>query len=174
MTAEQRGDTDESRLLAIYLRDHWAGSTAGLALAERCRRNNAGTDYEATLADVEREIREDREELRAIMNRLGVTPSRIKAALGAVAEAFARLKANGRIAAYSPSSRVVELETLAAGVSTKGHLWRTLRVSTPRGHVTSSETELDELEQRTANQLFRLMELHERATAEAFGTARTA
>jgi hypothetical protein len=30
-------------LLAVYLRDHFAGAPAGLALAERCQRANADT-----------------------------------------------------------------------------------------------------------------------------------
>ena len=34
-----------SRLLAIYLNDHWAGATGGLELAKRTAGANEGTEY---------------------------------------------------------------------------------------------------------------------------------
>src|SRR5215211_8047920 len=108
--------SDAGRLLEIYLRDHWAGATAGLQLAQRCRRANEGTPLELTLAGLEVEIEEDRRSLSAIMSQLRVTPSSLKSAAGSVAEIFARVKSNGRLFRYSPLSRVVELEGLAAGI----------------------------------------------------------
>jgi hypothetical protein len=165
------GESSTRRLLSVYLRDHWAGSAAGVALAARCRRNNVGTDYEPTLADVEREIGEDRDRLRALMTRLEVSPSRTKAVLGALTELVARIKANGRIVRYSPSSRVVELETLAAGIATKGQLWRSLRAAGAQAGLEGSAAELDDLERRATNQLARLSGLHDRAAAQAFDPA---
>ena len=122
MNDVEPGDAD--RLLRIYLQDHFAGSTAGLALVRRCRRANPA--LEQLLADLERDIVEDRHSLESIMSRLGVQPSRVKSAFGSVAELVGRLKSNGTVTRYSPSSRVIELEGLAAGVVTKRNLWNAL------------------------------------------------
>src|SRR5690606_10454463 len=97
-----------------------------------------------------------------------VEPSTLKKVLGAVGERFARLKSNGRFVRYSPSSRVVEIEGLQAGVTLKRELWRALRVSAALGPRTAPPS-LGELEQRASDQLERLEELHERASIEAFG-----
>ena len=155
---------DATRRLETYLRDHFAGSTSGLALAKRCRESNAGTPYEPLLHALETEIEEDRQSLRAIMSRLGVAPSDVKSAIGAIAEVVARLKTNGHLREYSPASRMVELEMLAAGVTTKRNLWRALRV-TARPELDTDE--LDRLIARATSQLERVLDGHERAATEA-------
>jgi hypothetical protein len=155
---------DATRRLETYLRDHFAGSTSGLALAKRCRESNAGTGYEPLLVALESEIDEDRQSLRAIMSRLGVTPSEVKSAIGAIGEVVGRLKTNGHFREYSPASRLIELEMLAAGITTKRNLWRALRVAA-RPELASDE--LDRLISRATSQLERVRDGHERAAAEA-------
>ena len=155
---------DATKRLETYLRDHFAGSTSGLALAKRCRESNVGTPYEPLLIDLESEIDDDRQSLRAIMSRLDVDPSEVKSAMGAVAEVIGRLKTNGHIREYSPSSRMVELELLAAGITTKRNLWRALRVTT-RPELDTDE--LDRLIARATSQLERVLDGHERAATEA-------
>lgn len=162
--------TDSHRLLAIYLRDHHAGSCAGLALARRGGRSNAGTPYEELFAYIEREITDERQQLATIMERLDVEPSVTKQALGRIAEVAARVKSNGRLFRYSPSSRVVELEALAAALVTKRNLWRALR--NVDGDVVGA-LELDRLTERANAQIDRVLDAHDRATAEAFGPARS-
>ena len=88
---------DATKRLETYLRDHFAGSTGGLALAKRCRDSNVGTPYEPLLLALASEIDEDRQSLRAIMSRLGVAPSEVKSATGAIAEVVGRLKTNGHL-----------------------------------------------------------------------------
>ncbi len=161
------GDAD--RLLRIYLQDHFAGSTAGLALVRRCRRANPA--LEQLLASLERDILEDRHSLEAIMSRLGVQPSRVKSAFGSVAEFVGRLKTNGTLTRYSPSSRVIELEGLAAGVVTKRNLWNALStITADRSELDAAE--LDRLIERSTAQLERLTGAHRPAAAEAFATTR--
>jgi len=53
-----------NRLLATYLNDHLAGATVGVELARRVASSNRDTSYGATLAELAREIEEDRETLR--------------------------------------------------------------------------------------------------------------
>jgi len=163
------GAAEADRLLATYLRDHAAGAATGLALARRCRRENAGTALEGTLVEIETEIAEDRRSLLDIMSRLGMSPSRLKSALGSLAELVGRLKSNGLLLRYSPSSRVVELEGLMAGVVAKRALWRTLRsIAADRAQLDAGE--LDRLIERATSQHERLAAAHDRTAPEAFAT----
>jgi hypothetical protein len=116
----------EQPFLAIYLRDHFAGATAGLELARRVSRSVSGTEQGPLYVDLAERIAADREALRDIMTRLGVASSSTKNALAWTLEKAGRLKLNGRILRPSPLSRLVELETLALGVSGKQALWRSL------------------------------------------------
>jgi hypothetical protein len=165
---EQARPVDADRLLATYLRDHFAGATAGLSLARRCQQAQAGTPLDDTLRGIEAEIDDDRQRLRTMMARLGVRPSSVKAALGSIAEVVGRLKSNGRVFRRSPSSTVVELEGLAAGVETKRNLWRSLRAVAPTRDGLDL-TELDTLVERASSQLDRLLVAHEDAARAAFG-----
>lgn len=116
----------EQPFLAIYLRDHFAGATAGLELARRVSRNATGSGQATFYADLADRIAADRESLRDVMARLGVAPSSMKNALAWSLEKAGRLKLNGRVLHPSPLSRLVELETLALGVTGKKTLWRSL------------------------------------------------
>jgi hypothetical protein len=170
----QPADADEAdRFLTIYLRDHHAGSSAGLSLAGRCRANNAGTPLETMLAAVESEIREDRLTLEALMRRLDVSPNPVKSALGTLSEMVARVKSNGRVFHYSPLSRVVELETLSAGVLAKRNLWRSLRSAAGREGMLTLE-ELERLIERATSQHERVLAAHAEAAALAFSAATSA
>jgi hypothetical protein len=78
-----------------------------------------------------------------------------------------RLKSNGRIVRRSPSSTVVELEALAAGIVTKANLWRSLRSAAP-SHEALDIAELDGLVARATSQLERVVAAHEDAACTAF------
>ena len=155
------------RLLAIYLNDHLGGSSGGLALVRRCRRSNAGTPLDRVLSDVEAEIEADQRTLETLMVRLGIARSRVKQTLGSIAEFAARVKSNGRLARYSPLSRVVELEALAAGIVTKRSLWRSLRAVADR-HPGLDAAALDILIARATSQYDRVITEHDRAAEIAF------
>ena len=114
-------------LLAIYLQDPLARASAGVELARRAARNNAGTELGAAFARLSAEIEEDRQTLRRILGLLGFRASRAKEALAVAGERVGRLKLNGRIREYSPLSRVLELEALSTGIAGKLALWRSLQ-----------------------------------------------
>jgi hypothetical protein len=154
--------------LSVYLRDHFAGSAAGIALVQRCRRANRDTGLDEVLADIETEIVEDRRALEAIMAQLGVMPSAFKAAVGRLGEVIGRAKSNGRVLRRSPSSTVVELEGLAAGIVTKRNLWSSLRAATLT-HAELDVADLDRLVARATAQLERVEAEHDRAAEHAFG-----
>jgi len=119
--------TTSDRLLEIYLADHLAASTAGLELARRSARSNAGNATGEFLLRRVVEIEEDRETLERVIAQLGFKPSRPKEAAAWVGEKVGRLKLNGQVRGYSPLSRVLELESLAVGIAGKEALWKALR-----------------------------------------------
>jgi hypothetical protein len=157
-------------LLAVYLRDHFAGAAAGLALAERCQRANAGTPLGDLLAEVVSEIAADRDSLHRIMDALDVSENPIKAVLGQAAELVGRLKSNGMLTDYSPSSRVLELEGLLAGVDGKRNLWQSLRAAAATRSALDVAA-LDALIERATSQRDRLQAAHDQAAADAFSSS---
>jgi hypothetical protein len=116
----------DGRLIAIYLNDHLAGATGGAELARRALGANRGTPFEAPLERLAAEIEEDRATLADVMARLGVARDPLKVWAAWAAEKLGRAKLNGRLAGYSPYSRVLELELLGLGVEGKRALWRAL------------------------------------------------
>jgi hypothetical protein len=157
----------DHKLLGIYLNDHLAGSTVGVELAKRASSENEGTDYGAPLARVAAEIEEDRQALQRLMAALEVKPDHPKVLAGWVAEKLGRLKPNGRILGYSPLSRLVELETLALGITGKLSLWEALTEVA----VEDERIDLDELKrlsERADRQRKEVWQLRQRAAREAF------
>jgi len=153
------------KLLAIYLNDHLAGATAGVELARRLRASNEGdASFGPELAEICAEIEADRETLVAIMDRLEVSPSRLKPLAAILIERLGRLKLNGRLWGYSPLSRLDELEILQLGVAGKRRLWRALE-HTRAGDL--QDFELGALAERATGQLRRLEALHLKAAALA-------
>jgi hypothetical protein len=149
--------------LGIYLNDHRAGASAGLALARRCRRNNEGSALGDEMASVVADLLADKESLTRIAQHLGVPQNRFKQAAARAGELIGRLKFNGEFRGYSPLSRLLEIEMLLGGIDGKRSLWRALmtaRTPVPPG------IDLKELEDRASNQRARLRP-HQRTAAEA-------
>lgn len=141
----------DTKLLGIYLNDHLGGASVGVELAKRALRSNRGTELGAYLEQLVRELEEDRATLREIMRQIGVQPSRVKPALGVVAERVGRLKLNGQLTGYSPLSRVLELEGLTFGIEGKLSMWRNLR-DAPAVVERLQGVNLDELIERGVRQ----------------------
>src|SRR3954447_23452032 len=156
------------KYLPIYLNDHYAGATAGAELAKRTAKSHRGdAEFGPSLSRLAAEIAEDRETLKQIMERLGVSEDRLKTSLFWVGEKAGRLKLNGHLLQPSPMSRLVEIEGLIGGVSGKLSLWRTLLelvVREPR----LDEPQLDALARRAEDQLSRLHALRGAAGLIAF------
>lgn len=113
-------------MIGIYLNDHLAGATVGVELARRARGENGGTELGGFLAQLTREIEQDRDTLREVMATLGVGEDRIKQIAAWTGEKLGRLKLNGRVLSRSPLTPVVELEGLMLGVGSKAAMWRLL------------------------------------------------
>ena len=155
----------DTKLVGIYMNDHLAGSTVGMELAKRAASSNEGTELGKFLAQVATEIEQDREELKSMMDHLGVPQNRIKMPIAWAAEKVGRLKPNGQLTGYSPLSRLIELEGLALGVTGKLALWRSL--SATRGDLGAFD--LEHLIERAESQRDGLEERRLQAAREAFG-----
>jgi hypothetical protein len=153
------------KLLAIYLNDHLAGSTGGLELAKRTLGSNRGTQFEPALERLVGEIDEDRERLKEIMAVFGVGEDRLKTIGAFFLEKAGRLKLNGSWISYSPLSRLIELEGLAAGVTGKLALWAALQQVADRR---LERFDLPGLEQRARDQLELIQEQRREAARIAF------
>src|SRR3954470_21010564 len=156
------------KYLPIYLNDHYAGSTLGAELAKRAAKNNDGNaEFGPPLRTLASEIEHDRETLKQLMGRLGVSEDRFKTTLFWVGEKVGRLKPNGELLRFSPLSRVVEMEGLITGVGGKLSLWRTLLELAER-EDRLEEGELEVLAGRAEDQLLRLHALRGAAGLGAF------
>jgi hypothetical protein len=149
-----------SDALTIYLNDHLSGATAGTELADRTASENEDTEFGRALRELAAEIDHDRDELLAIMGTLEIQVDHVKLAVGWTAEKLARLKPNGRVFSYSPLSRLLELEGLAAGIRGKRALWRALKTAALPG---VDPERLDVLLERASRQLRTVDRLHARA-----------
>jgi hypothetical protein len=163
----------DRKLLGIYLNDHLAGSTVGLELSRRARGSNKGNEYGDVLERIAREIEEDRETLKGLMETLEIGPDRAKVGGAWVAEKFGRLKPNGRLLSYSPLSRLVELEALALGISGKVSLWEALREVAAEDARLDPE-QLSHLADRAERQRKEVWQLRQRAAREALAARATA
>jgi hypothetical protein len=115
-----------ARYLSIYLNDHLAGATLGVELARRALQENRDDELLQWLVP---QVEEDRALLLRLMARRGVEPSLAKSGFAWLAEKAGRLKPNGHVVTYSPLSRLLELEGLAAGIEAKLALWLALQES---------------------------------------------
>jgi hypothetical protein len=155
------------RLLEIYLADHLAASTAGLELARRTARANAGSTAGDVLGRLVDEIEEDQRALRRVVDELGFAESKPKEALAWAGEKLGRLKLNGQVRGYSPLSRVLELEALSVGIDGKLALWETLQVVLGHEHRLVS-VDLRELAERAESQRAEVEQLRADAVRAAF------
>jgi hypothetical protein len=156
----------DDKLLGIYLNDHLAGSTAGLELARRTAKNNAGTVHESFLRDLVQGIEEDKVELERVMESLGIANDKVKVAGAWMAEKAGRLKLNGQLTGYSPLSRLWELEGLKLGVTGKLSLWKSLKQVADHDSRLAI-TDFDKLIARAEEQIAGLEEQRLSAAAEA-------
>lgn len=148
--------TDEQRkFLKIYLRDHFAGSTAGVQLAARLAEGEAESKDAGTLAAFAADIAADREQLLTVMKSVDVRPGGVKAGLASIAERLGALKLNGRVVRRSPLTSIVELEAMQMAVRGKRALWETLKAATP-----SRAVDFDRLTDRADEQSAMLSQIH--------------
>jgi len=159
-------------MLSIYLNDHLAGATGGVALARRVRdANREDEKFGPPLVEICAEIEADREILTGLMDQLGIRRDPLKPAAAWTVEKLGRLKFNGQVTGYSPLSRQIELEGLLIGIAGKEMMWRALaRTLGP----TAGEVDFAQLTERAERQRAVVGDLHLEAASRALrsGNAR--
>lgn len=115
-----------AELLAIYCNDHLASATGGVELVSRMIGVHRGSAYEARLAELLGELREERAALTRMATALGFPVRTYKQVGSWVAEKLSRAKLNGRLLSRSPLSDLVEFEFVATAVLAKRAGFETL------------------------------------------------
>jgi len=155
---------EQTKFLRIYLEDHVAGATAGSQRAARLADAEADSTDAGALATFAADVTSDLDALLALIETIGVEPSRLKAGLASVGEKLGALKPNGRLSDRSPLSTIVELEAMQMAVRGKRSLWETLQVAVP----VPTPIDLDGLIARADDQLDVLSRLHAGRVARTF------
>ncbi len=146
--------------LVIYLNDHRALLAAELAIANRCRSSNEGSELAHDLTVHIGEVTTDQVLLDECITSLNGTVDRLKTGAALLAERLGRLKTNGQLIGYSPLSRLIELEALIAATRGRLSVWNTLdHCSTSallpaepgnRGHIAHEQITILERHHRAA------------------------
>ena len=121
----EEGATNVSKEhLATYLNDHLAGSHTALETLDRLHAE--AEDLRPGLAQLKKEIEEDREQLRALMRSLSIAESTVRKAGGWLAERAASIKLGMDDKAEGPLRRLERLELLSLGIEGKIGMWHAL------------------------------------------------
>ena len=153
------------KLLSIYLSDHLAGATAGVALAQRAAKHNDGTPAGRRLAQVAHEIEVDRETLERLMSELGIRSSPVKNATSWLAERLSRLKPNGRVHGDTELQRCTSSRRSRSASPASSRCGR--RCGAAPEAAAAARVDLDELAERARSQ-------RERVEIERIALARAA
>ena len=117
---------DAGERLGIYLDDHRALIAGELALADRCRRSNEGTELAHQLTVHIGTVTTDRSIIDQVLTHLDRRIDHVKAMAAALGERIGRFKPNGQLTGQSPLSPVVELEGLIAATHARQVMWTAL------------------------------------------------
>jgi hypothetical protein len=134
--------------LPIYLNDHLAGSIGALEMLDDVIDRQKGEPLEAFLKNLRTDIASDQQELRSLMEKLGVEESAVRKAGAWVAEKFSRAKLRIGDSGEPNLALMQSLESLALG---KQSLWRTLAAIADTAPVLSG-FDFARLEKRAADQ----------------------
>lgn len=120
-------------MIKTYLRDHHAGSAAGVDLFRRVAKSHGDPEVRQAVARIGDDVVSDQRDLERLMRTFGARPAKLKDLIGKVGEKLARLKLNRRLFQRSPLSDVLELEMLVIAVHGKSLGWNLLRqIDDPR------------------------------------------
>lgn len=146
-----------SELITTYLRDHHAGSAAGVAAFRRVASSHGDPHVRAEVAQLCEQVEEDQRSLEDVMASLDVKPATLKDLSARAGEKVGRLKINERISSRSPLSDVDELEALILATEGKSLLWTLLaELEEPR----LDRDRLTRLHERAREQSEQLNRLH--------------
>jgi len=156
--------------LGTYLNGHLAGANAGVATAERLAGRIRTEPTAGTLAQLVADITSDREQLKTIIERLGVSGHPVKEAVGRAAGEASRLVVAEVMTGSEHLTVLLEAETLAMGIHGKLALWEALLAVVP-AHPRLAEFDLAGLVARAHAQRDRVEEIRLAAVQRSFAAA---
>jgi hypothetical protein len=112
--------------LSTYLNDHLAGSVGALELLDRVIETSEGKPLERFFRDLRKDIHEDQEQLKQLIEKLGVQESAVRKAGAWVAEKISRSKIELGDTSDRDRGLFLALEALVLGITGKRSLWRAL------------------------------------------------
>lgn len=115
--------------LSAYLNDHLAGSVGALELLDRLIETLEGKPLEKFFRELRDEIQHEQEQLRELMQKLGVAESGVRKAGAWLAEKLSRPKIDLDEESAEEIGLFLALEALVLGITGKRSLWRALQAS---------------------------------------------
>ena len=152
--------------LTKYLNDHLAGSVGALELLDRLIETYEGKPLANFFQKFRADIHQDQEQLRELIQKLGVQESAVRKAGAWIAEKLSRAKIELSESANGEAGLFLALEALVLGITGKRSLWRALQAAS-RTVPQLARLDYAGLEKRAIEQC-------ERVEAKRLETARTA
>jgi len=113
--------------LATYLNDHLAGSFIAVEILEHLE--SEATDLIQDLGALKAEIEADRRQLKELLDRLGISESRVRKVTSWIAEQVTEAKFEADDESRGTLRRLERLESLALGIDGKSALWQALKAA---------------------------------------------
>jgi hypothetical protein len=120
-----------TEVLGTYLNDHLGGANAGVEMARQLHKRAAAGPDAAVLALLVDDIEQDRDELRALAERLAEAGHPVKKAVGWIAGKAHQFAVDERLTGDEHLSMLLATETLALGIEGKAALWQALLAVAP-------------------------------------------
>jgi hypothetical protein len=153
--------------LTTYLNDHLAGSVAALELLDLLLSTRPAVEHEP-YSRLRREVEEDQQVLRELIERLGSKESRVRKAAAWLTEKLGRAKFQFDDEGRGELRTVEALEALGLGIQGKLCLWRALE-TVARSRPELGRLDFPGLQQRALEQFDRVDRLRVQAARVAFG-----
>jgi hypothetical protein len=115
--------------LTKYLNDHLAGSVGALELLDRLIEAYEGKPLANFFQKLRADIHQDQEQLKELIQKMGVEESAVRKAGAWIAEKLSRAKIELNESSKKDPGLFLALEALVLGITGKRSLWRALRAA---------------------------------------------
>lgn len=115
--------------LIKYLNDHLAGSVGALELLDRLIEAYEGKPLANFFQKLRADIHQDQEQLKELIQKMGVEESAVRKAGAWIAEKLSRAKIELNESSKKDPGLFLALEALVLGITGKRSLWRALRAA---------------------------------------------
>jgi hypothetical protein len=115
--------------LSDYLNDHLAGSVGALELLDRLIEAYEGKPLEKFFRELREEVQQEQEQLKELMQKLGVGESTVRKAGAWLVEKLSRSKIDLGKENRDEVGLFLGLEALVLGITGKRSLWRALQAA---------------------------------------------